>query len=336
MPKYQKEREEVTEGCIIECSDFKDFLRNLDKNTVDLILTDPPYTISRKTGFSSFKNGVPRFAVSMDFGKWDHKQIDLEAFAEEAYRVLRPGGTAIVWYDVWKISHLYDALTAAGFKMLRLIVWNKTNPVPLNSRRTYLSGSREMAVVGVKGGNPIFHGVYDSGDYKDILDDYELPIPRHNGNRIHPTQKPLELFQKLIGKHTDPGNLVVDPFLGSGTTAVAALQQGRKFEGCDIDDGYVQAAKQRVKAEAQEKTLRRETKADRFLKLAQPDDAGVSRLVEIAELQRYDLGFGNGGSWCRSDSRLAQEYHVERKKEKGRIVGVKLNGFKSHAHRKQE
>ena len=177
----------------IERSDYRDFLQSLEKNSVDLVLTDPPYAVSRKTGFSSVKNGVQRFAVSMDFGEWDHQQIDLAALAEETYRVLRRGGTAIVWYDLWKISHLYDALEDAGFKMLRLIVWNKTNPVPLNSRCTYLSNSREMAVIGVKGGSPTFN---DSGDYD--------PIPRHGGKRIHPTQKPLDLFPSFASTAT-PG-----------------------------------------------------------------------------------------------------------------------------------
>ena len=224
----------------IECSDYREFLRSLDRNSVDLVLTDPPYAVSRKTGFSSVKNGVQRFAVSMDFGEWDHQQIDLAAFADETYRVLRRGGTVIVWYDLWKISHVYDALAVAGFKMLRLIVWNKTNPVPLNSKCIYLSNSREMAVVGVKGGSPTFHSRYDSGDYS-------YPIPRHGGKRIHPTQKPLDLFRELIRKHSSPGDLVIDPFLGSGTTAVAALQEDRLFAGCDIDESYTQAAKTRLR-----------------------------------------------------------------------------------------
>ena len=224
----------------IECSDYRDFLQSLDKNSVDLVLTDPPYAVSRKTGFSSVKNGVQRFAVSMDFGEWDHQQIDLAAFADEAYRVLRRGGTVIVWYDLWKISHLHEALATAGFKMLRLIVWNKTNPVPLNSRCTYLSNSREMAVVGVKGGSPTFNGAYDSGNYS-------YPIPRHGGKRIHPTQKPLDLFRELVRKHSSPGDLVIDPFLGSGTTAVAAIQENRQFAGCDIDESYTQAAKTRLR-----------------------------------------------------------------------------------------
>ena len=250
VSKYPQEGEEVVKGCKIKCSDFRDFLQSLDKNSVDLVLTDPPYTISRKTGFASVKKGVKRFAVSMDFGEWDHKQIDLEAFAEETFRVLRRGGTVIVWYDAWKTSHLHDALIGAGFKMLRLVVWNKTNPVPLNSRSAYLTGSREMAVVGVKGGNPTFHSFYDRGIYDDILEDYAYPIPRHGGKRIHPTQKPIDLFRDLVKKHSNPGDFIVDPFLGSGTTAVAALQEGRVFAGCDIDCHYVEASKKRVKRDA--------------------------------------------------------------------------------------
>lgn len=67
-----------------------------------------------------------------------------------------------------------------------------------------------------------------------------------NGKRIHPTQKPLDLFTELVGVHSRPGDLVVDPFLGSGTTAVAAVESERKFYGGDIDHHYVQEARRRV------------------------------------------------------------------------------------------
>ena len=206
-----------------------------------MVLTDPPYTISRETGFANVgKNGVQRFAVSMDFGKCDKVPIDLARLSTDMYRTLRKGGTAIVFYDLWKLTHLADALRTAGFKMLRLIEWQKTNPVPLNSKATYLSNSREIAVVGVKGGKPTFNGEYDNGVYR-------YPIPRHNGRRIHPTQKPLELFAELVERHTNAGDFVVDPFLGGGTTAVAALSKARRFAGCDIDPGYVEASKERLK-----------------------------------------------------------------------------------------
>jgi len=225
--------------CHIERQDFAVFMGGLDNGSVDLILTDPPYTISRKTGFSKVKNGVQRFAVSMEFGKWDTKQIDLQKMTEAMYRVLRTGGTAIIWYDIWKLSHLAEAMAEAGFKMLRVLIWQKTNPVPLNMKATYLSNSREIAIVGVKGGKPVFNGSYDNGIYA-------YPIPRHNGVKIHPTQKPLDLFCELIEKHSNKGDLVIDPFLGSGTTAIAAIKNNRNFRGCDIDAKYVKTAQARL------------------------------------------------------------------------------------------
>lgn len=229
---------------VIEREDFAVFMRQLDAGSVDLVLTDPPYTISRKTGFSNVgPNGVKRFAVSMDFGKWDKVQIDLDELAKGMYRVLRQGGTAVVFYDIWKITPLADAMTDAGFKMLRVIQWQKTNPVPLNSKATYLSNSREIAVVGVKGSKPTFNSEYDNGVF-------EFPIPRHKGKRTHPTQKPLDLFIELVDRHTRPGDTVLDPFLGSGTTAVAALRNDCLFVGCDKDATYVRAARARLKDES--------------------------------------------------------------------------------------
>ncbi len=229
-----------SQNCRIECADFRGFLQSLDANSVDLILTDPPYAISRATGFQSIgARSVKRFAVSMDFGKWDHQEIDLSAFARQSFRVLRKGGTVIVFYDIWKIERLKLALETSGFVMLRLVLWQKTNPVPLNSKRTYLSNSREVAVVGVKVGKPTFNAKYHNGLYS-------YPIPRHNGKRIHPTQKPDKLFAELVRVHSHPGDMVVDPFLGGGTTAFAAISEGRDFAGCDIDRAYIERARERM------------------------------------------------------------------------------------------
>ena len=224
---------------VIVRKDYASFLDGLDKGSVDLILTDPPYTISRKTGFANLgKNSVKRFAVSMDFGKWDKVQIDLDKMSSKMYKALRTGGTAIVWYDYWKFNYLADAMVKSGFKMLRSLIWQKTNPVPLNKKANYLSNSREVAVLGVKGGKATFNSDYDNGVY-------DMPIPRHNGRRIHPTQKPLDLFCELINKHSNEGDLVVDCFLGGGTTAVAAKKTRRRFKGCDKDFKYVKLSRER-------------------------------------------------------------------------------------------
>ena len=230
---------------MLQTADFKVLLKSIPKQSADLILTDPPYSISKKTGFKHLgKKSIKRFAVSMDFGKWDHKEINLKDFSELSYKALRQGGTVICFYDLWKITHVQEAFINAGFRMIRLIIWEKTNPVPLNSKSNYLSNSREAAVLGIKGGKPIFNSRYDNGVYR-------FPIPREN--RTHPTQKPLKLMSALIKKHSEPYDLVVDPFLGSGTTAVAALKLKRQFIGGDKDYKYIKTAGKRLETETNKK-----------------------------------------------------------------------------------
>ena len=136
----------------------------------------------------------------------------------------------ICFYDLWKITTLRDYFDQAGFRQIRLLEWLKTNPVPLNSKVNYLTNAREIAVSGVKGNKPTFHSEYDNGVY-------HYPICRDKG-RFHPTQKPLQLMVDLIEKHSNPGDLVLDCFAGSGTTAAAALETGRRFLGCELNPDY--------------------------------------------------------------------------------------------------
>ena len=215
-----------------------DFTKILEGEPADLVLTDPPYGISRPTGFSNTK--LAKYSkVTMDFGEWDSAP-DAAVLANKIFGALNKGGTAIVFWDIWKLSWLRDALAAAGFRMLRLVIWEKTNPVPLNSKRFYLTNSREVAVCAVKGRGHWFEGEYHNGKYL-------FPIPR---SRRHPTQKPVELFVDLIERHCPPGGLVLDPFLGSGTTAVAAARAGRRFRGGDIDPVYAETARAWAAGEA--------------------------------------------------------------------------------------
>ena len=215
-----------------------EYFKNIQEKSIDLVLTDPPYLISRNTGFSAVKNGVKRFAVSMDFGKWDK---EFEGFAEavfEMYRVLKQGGTCIIFYDLWKITTLKDMMESAGFKQIRMIEWIKTNPVPLNSKINYLTNAREIALVGVKGSNPVFNSQYDNGVYS-------YPI-YHSKNRFHPTQKPIDLFNDLILKHSNEGDVVCDPFFGSLTTGISCINTKRKFTGCELNADYFTKAIERV------------------------------------------------------------------------------------------
>ena len=118
------------------------------------------------------------------------------------------------------------------FKQIRFIEWIKTNPQPLNSSLNYLTNSREIALLGVKGSKPTFHSKYDNGIYH---------FPLQNGkNRFHPTQKSLLLFEELIKKHSNENDVVLDTFLGGGTTAIACKHTNRNFKGCEISSEYVE------------------------------------------------------------------------------------------------
>ncbi len=280
-------------GQKITLSEGIEFLKTVDSNSVDLVLTDPPYITSRETGMdkwvehveaqdmkssknvktieqwnkyktpqqwveffekSKFKNKKEvwtaelekhknnflkygsiygkKYAVTTDYGDWDSKFTleSLNEFVAHFYRVLRKGGTGIIFFDIWKITDLKNILESNKFKQLRFLEWVKTNPQPLNSSRNYLTNCREIALLGVKGGNPIFNSKYDNAIYR---------YPLQGGkDRFHPTQKSLPLFQDLIAKHSNPGDLVLDPFSGSGTTAVAAKLTERNFIGCEVDQKF--------------------------------------------------------------------------------------------------
>lgn len=204
-------------------------------------MIDPPYEVSRKTNFASGKpkgTDVDRFRVDMDFGDWDKDFDGLDVCISESYRVLRPGGTIICFYDLWKITYLKQYLEAAHFKQLRFIEWLKCNPVPLNSKINYLTNAREIAITAVKGSCPTFHSKYDPGLYTN-------PIC-HSKERFHPTQKPVELIKELICKHSNPGDTVLDFFSGSGTTCAAAIATGRNFKGCEINPTYYEKSLNRL------------------------------------------------------------------------------------------
>jgi site-specific DNA-methyltransferase (adenine-specific) len=116
------------------------------------------------------------------------------------------------------------------FKQIRFLEWIKTNPQPLNSKVNYLTNCREIALLGVKIGKPTFNSSYDNAIYR---------YPLQGGkNRYHPTQKSLKLFEDLIKKHSNENDIILDTFLGSGTTALACKNTNRKFKGCEISKEY--------------------------------------------------------------------------------------------------
>jgi len=200
-----------------------------------------------------------KYAVKTDYGEWDSAftMAELRKTIKEYYRVLKPGGTCIVFFDMWKITEVKAIFEKYKFKQLRLIEWLKTNPPPINGRRNYLSNAREVAILGVKVGKPTFHSQYDNAVYRYPIQGVKW--------RVMPTQKNTNLIKALIEKHSNPGDTVLDTFTGSGTTAVAAHLSGRQFKGCELNKEVWEKSITRIEGEIewQRKETERKIKAER-------------------------------------------------------------------------
>ena len=226
----------------IKNEDALSYVKSLSDNSVDLVLTDPPYAISRDTNFKSGElkgTDVDRFRISYDFGEWDVVDEDyFRVLFKETYRVMKKGGTLVCFYDIWKLESLKGILESCGFRMFRFIEWVKTNPVPINSKVNYLTNAREVAIVCVKGSKPTFNNSYHNGIYS---------YPIYQGeDRFHTTQKSLKLFEEIILNHSNEGDVVLDMFLGSGTTIVAANNLKRACFGCEKDLNYYTQTLERI------------------------------------------------------------------------------------------
>ena len=167
-----------------------------------------------------------------DYGDWDSEFTleKLDEFIGLYYQKLKKCGTLIMFFDLWKIGQLKEIMEKHKFKQIRFIEWIKTNPQPLNSKINYLTNCREIALLCVKGGKPTFNSKYDNGIYN-------YPI-QGGKNKFHPTQKNLRMFEDIIKKHSNEGDVVLDTFLGGGTTVFACKNTNRTFKGCEISKEY--------------------------------------------------------------------------------------------------
>lgn len=220
--------------------DCINILSKIEKNSIDLILTDPPYLISRDSHFTKHSDNTKFNKISIDFGKWDKEDVNFERLFKEYKRVLKPGGTLIIFFDIWKSNLLKELAEENGFKQPRVCQWVKSNPVPINSKINYLSNAVEYFFTFVKDKKPTFNSIYDKGIYN-------YPICHGKERTEHPTQKPLELIKDLIIKHSNEGDVILDTFGGSGTTAIAGLETNRNFILIERDENYHKISEERVK-----------------------------------------------------------------------------------------
>jgi DNA modification methylase len=210
--------------------------------TADLIVADPPYVISRPSNFATMKDRK-NARTGTDFGDWD-TEFDNKPWLKAAYEILKPGGALLLFNDFKKITELIQSAEKIGYTFKDVLVWEKSNPMPRNRDRRYVP-SLEMILWFVKNPKKKWTFNRQSKTYQSPV----LKFASESGGafkRYHPTQKPVKLLETLIKIHSEKGETVLDPFMGSGATAIAALETGRKYLGFELDEGYYQTLTKRI------------------------------------------------------------------------------------------
>lgn len=200
-------------------------LRQMEPESVDAIITDPPYGINyvSQTG-ARIQNDTAPFI-------W---------FLYDAFRVLKPGSSGrgtLVCFTRWDVQQVFiDAIRLAGFIVKSEVIWDKVQ-YGMGDVKSQFAPSHENIIFAVKG-----KFSFPGHRPKDLITHRKLP-----GNQmIHPTEKPVPLLADLITAVTKPGDLILDPFAGSGSTLVAAKKTGRRFVGIELDELYYERAQQRI------------------------------------------------------------------------------------------
>ena len=213
---------------------------------VDHIITDPPYNISQDNNFNTMKN--PRKGV--DFGTWDRGKFDLYSWISAYSTILDKDGSMIIFCSYRYISHIIDALEAENTNMQvkDIIVWQKSNPMPRNRDRRYVQ-DMEFAVWAVKKKSK---WIFNRPEDKPYLRAFYSTSTVSGSEKLgHPTQKSLKLMKELIEVHTNENQIILDPFMGSGSTGEAALSLDRYFIGIEYEEEYFNMAKKRLEGVAE-------------------------------------------------------------------------------------
>jgi len=195
-------------------------LQEIDSASIDLVVTDPPYLVNYND-----RNG--RSIANDVQSDWI-----VPAFAQ-LYRVLRPDTLCLSFYGWNKVDVFADAWRRAGFRMVGHIVFRKRYA----SKSRYLAYCHESAYLLAKGRPPL-----PATPLPDVMD------WSYTGNKLHPTQKPVDVLAKLIQTFSAPGATVLDPFAGSGSTCEAARRTGRRYLGIELDERYFEGAVARLTA----------------------------------------------------------------------------------------
>lgn len=219
----------------------------IDDQSIDLILTDPPYNLgnfmmSRQAGLHRMRDN---FFVSAGWDNLDNYDwvAAMNRFFAHAARVLKVGGSMVCFMSVIKVETLIAIAQENGFYYKTTGVWHKTNPMPRNMNIQFVNSTETWVyfTLGRKTGTFNNDGLL----VHDFIETSVTPVSERKHGK-HPTQKPAKLMEYFIRLLSNPGDIVLDPFMGSGSTGVASKRLARSFIGVELDSDYFNIAGKRV------------------------------------------------------------------------------------------
>jgi modification methylase len=234
-------------------------MKSLPDACIDMVFADPPYNL--QLGGDLFRPEGGRVdAVDNDWDKFDSNAV-YDAFSKawlaEAHRILKPNGTLWVIGSYHNIFRVGATLQDEGFWILNDIIWRKANPMP-NFKGTRFTNAHETLIWASKGEDARYTFNYRAmktlNDELQMRSDWSFPICggqeriKRNGTKAHPTQKPEALLYRILLACTKPGDVVLDPFFGTGTTGAVAKRLQRHFIGIEREANYVDVAQERIAA----------------------------------------------------------------------------------------
>jgi modification methylase len=235
-------------------------MNDLPAGSVDLIFADPPYNLQLEQGLTRPDQSRVD-AVDDDWDKFEsfaHYDIFTRAWLTAARRVLKPDGALWVIGSYHNIFRVGAALQDLDYWLLNDVIWRKANPMP-NFRGTRFTNAHETLIWAAKSRKSRvtfnYEALKQANDETQMRSDWLFPIcsggerlKDGDEGKVHPTQKPEALLYRVISATTKPGDVVLDPFFGTGTTGAVAKKLGRRFIGIEREDTYVAAALKRIAA----------------------------------------------------------------------------------------
>src|SRR5690554_3066003 len=234
---------------MIHLGDCIEVMKSIENSSIDLVFADPPYFLSN--GGKSIKSGK---VVSVNKGEWDKKENyeNINTFThdwlKEVYRLLKPTGSIWVSGTFHNIFDVEREMKKIGYKIINIVVWHKSDPPPLIYKNKFRF-SYEFIIWARKSNRHYFNYdemyKFENKEMEDVwlIPAVQMPEKKHG---YHPTQKPEALLERIIKASSKEGDVVLDPFLGSGTTCYVAKKLNRKYLGIEKEKKYYDIALKRI------------------------------------------------------------------------------------------